>query len=180
MKQAIAIQHPIKGDVNWLGELLPTVDTNYPILITNHWGWQIDSVRKIFFQTDYDEIFFLNETMIVKNNSIWKIVFEDLKGYSVALAEKYQMYLGKYLRKYVEQTNFPKVTTRREDVIRGEDEWNHEYMSLDSNIVWIQPITDVNPDIESNFEYKFGRKNMVVENDYIKKWKSQWNISMIQ
>ena len=179
MKQAIAVQHPIKGRSDWLGELLPTLDTIYPIILTNHWGWQIDSVRKTFEKTDYDEIFFLNETMIVKNNSVWDIIFKENQGKTVAFAEKLQMYLAKYLRKYVDQTTFPKVNTRREDVIRGEDEWNHQYMTLDSNIVWIQPITDVNPQFPENFEHKFGRKNMIVQNDYFKKWKSAWNISMI-
>jgi len=38
---------------------------------------------------------------------------------------------------------------------------------------------DVNPDIESNFEFKFGRRNMIIENKYFKKWKSAWNINML-
>lgn len=179
MTQAIAISHPIKGDTIWLGELLPTLDTRYPILITNHWGWQIDGVRKTFEDTDYEEIFFLNETCIVKDNSLWKIVFEEYKGYSVTLADKFQMYLAKYLREYVEWTTFPKVSNRWEDVTRGEDGWNHQYMAADPNYIKIDPIEDENPDFEHNFEYKFGRKNMVVQNQYIKKWKSAWNISMI-
>ena len=180
MKQAIAISHPIKGDTKWLGELLPTLDTRYPIIITNHWGWQIDGFRKVWEDTDYDEIFFLNETMIVKNNSIWKILFYDHMDETVAMADKFQMYLAKYQRIYVEEVPFPKVSTRREDVIRGEDEWNHAYMETCPDWIYLDPMADVNPDLPENFEYKFGRQNMVIENKYFKKWKHQWNISMIQ
>lgn len=179
LSQAIAISHPIKGDTKWLGELLPTLDTRWPIIITNHWGWQIDGIRKTFEDTDFDEIFFLNETMMVKDNSVWKIIFDAFTGQSVTCADKFQMYLAKYLRKYVEKTNFPKVSTRWEDVTRGEDEWNHQYMELDPDYIKLDPMEDVNPDFEHNFEYKFGRKNMVIENKYFKKWKSAWNISMI-
>lgn len=150
----------------------------YPILITNHDGWQIDGVRETFQKTDYDEIFFLNETMVVKDNSIWNIVFQKHKYMSVSLAEKFQMFCAKYLREYVEQTVFPIVDNRYDDITLGEDVWNHQYMSL-APYVLIEPITDVNPDFEENFEWKFGRKNMIVQNSYIKKWKSAWNISMV-
>jgi len=147
--------------------------------LTNHDGWQIDGFRKIWEQTDYDEIFFLNETMIVKDNSIWEIIFGKLIGQSVALADKFQMFLAKYERKYVEKTEFPTVSNRYEDVTLGEDVWNHSYMDVCPDWIYLDPMEDVNPEFPENFEHKFGRKNMIIENQYIKKWKSAWNISMI-
>lgn len=179
IRQAIAISHPIKGDTRWLGELLPTLDTKYPIILTNHWGWQIDGVKETFEKTDYDEIFFLNETMIVKDNKVWRIIFEEFKGQSVTCADKFQMYLAKYLRSYVNRTDFPEVKSRWEDIVYGEDQWNHQYMTIDPYHVRLDPMEDVNPDIESNFEFKFGRRNMIIENKYFKKWKSAWNINML-
>jgi len=178
-RQAIAISHPIQGDTRWLGELLPTLDTYFPIILTNHWGWQIDGIRDTFRNTDYDEIFFLNETMIVKDNKVWSIIFQEFLGHSVTCADKFQMYLAKYLRKHVENTAFPEVTSRWEDIVFGEDEWNHQYMAADPHYIRLDPMQDVNPDIESNFEFKFGRRNMIIENKYFKKWKSAWNINML-
>lgn len=180
MKQAIVISHPKNSSLDWITQLLISIRTSYPIMITNHEGWQIDGIRLAWEATDYDEIFFLNDTMVVKDNSIWDIAFKHFAGKSVTCAEKFQMYLAKYRREIVEQIPFPRVTNRRDDVIHGEDIWNHKYMEKDPDYISLDPMTDVNPDIESNFEFKYGRKNMVIENRYFKKWKSQWNISMIQ
>lgn len=179
MTQAIAISHPRGGDTKWLNDLLISLETDYPILITNHDGWQIDGIRETFWCTDFEEIFFLNETMVVMDNSIWDIVFKQYDGFSVTCADKFQMFLAKYLRKYVKQTMFPIVRNRFEDVRFGEDEWNHQYMKIDPHYIKLDPIEDVNPDFPENFETKYGRKNMIVQNKYFKKWKSAWNISMI-
>lgn len=171
MAQAIAIIHK-KGRSLWLNDLLDSISTDYPIIITNHDGWMIDGVKKAFETTNFDEIFFLNESMIIKDNAIWDIVFKQFKGKSVAIGDKYLMCLGKYLRKYVEQTEFPVVNSKEEDVKLGEFGWNNQYMDLDSTYSQIYSMTDT----FEKYEYKYRRSNMILENEYFKKWKGTWNI----
>jgi len=178
MNQAIAIFHP-RGISLWLNDLLNSIDTDYPLLITNHKSYQIDALKQTFDKTDYDEIFFLNETMIVKDNSVWDIVFKDYYGVTVTFNNRFEMFLAKYLREHIYKTVFPEVSSRREDIIYGEDHWNLKYMASDPNYVIIDEMIDPNPDIDSNHEYKYGRDNLVLENRYFKKWKHNWNIAML-
>lgn len=176
--QAIAIFHH-RGDNNiWMNDLLDSLQTIYPIIITNHDGWQIDAVRETFERTNFSEIFFLNETMIIKDNSIWDIIFKRYEGHSVASSVHYQMFLGKYLRRIVEQTVFPTVDNRKDDIIFGEDLWNKQYMSLDTNIIFYHPLSDPNP--SGNKQFKHGRENLVLENEYFRKWKHQWHLDMVK
>ena len=176
MSQAIAIFHPRENDSVWLGELLSSLKTDYPILITNHEGYQIDALRETFERTDYDEIFFLNETMVVKDNSLWHLIFQNFKGVTVMMGEKFQMFLNKYQREVVEQTSFPVVNSRLEDVMMGEDAWHRDYEQACGTWESIHPIGDGHM---TGWEDKHGRMNKVLENPYIKKWKHHWNISQI-
>src|SRR5262245_45918726 len=182
MKQAIYIFCPEGRDTRWLNDLLETFQPNgYPWAVTSHIGWQIEALENAFKHSSWDEIFFLNDTMIVKDNSIWDIVFQEYKGQSVMIGHRFQMFLAKYLRKYVEQTTFPRnITSRREDVIFGEDHWNVQYMNLDPNYVTIEEMSDPNPDLAESHDFRYDRDNVVLENKYFKKWKHHWNIKQIK
>jgi hypothetical protein len=172
--QAIAIIHR-RGPSPWLDDLLESIETSYPLLITNHEGWMIDGVRETFEKTEFDEIFFLNESMIVKDNSIWDLVFREYEGRSVCVGDKYLMCLGKYLRDKVKQTNVPVVYNKHDDVTLGEFGWNRQYMQQAPDFVTVDLLTDT----FEQFEEKHGRTNMILENGYFKKWKHTYDLSMI-
>jgi hypothetical protein len=175
MKQAIVIVHN-RQPSPWLNDLLLSIDTHYPIIVTNHNGWMIPAIKDVFDNTDFDEVFILNESMIVKDNSIWDIVFKQYAGTGVAIGDNYLMFLGKYLRKYVNMTTFPEVHTKKEDVLLGEQGWNKQYRNYDKTFVQLESMTDTN----DNFEDKNGRYNMVLDGKYFKKWKGSWTLDMVQ
>lgn len=173
-RQAIAIIHPRGGSRIWLNPLLKSIDTDYDVFLTNHKGWCMDGIEKAFADSDYDEILFMNETMLVKDNSIWDIVFDHHVGRSVALGSGYLMFFGKYLREHTDAIGYPKVKNKLDDVYVGEVDWNQRYMRQAGDIVEIKPLYDTNV-----FVHKNGRKNMVLENDYFIKWKGTWSPDMI-
>lgn len=171
MKQAILILHH-NGSRGWLEDCLDSIVTDYPIVISNHSGWCMTGIQKVFETTDYDELCILNETMICKDNSVWDIIFKENEGKSVMLGQGYLMFFGKYLRKHI--LPFPEVKTKRDDVLLGEDEWSKGYGRLPIEHVQLQPLYDTNV-----FEEKNGRNNMVLENDFFKKYKGSWSLDMV-
>ncbi len=180
-KQAIAIFHPLHLHPSNVDEIFDSIETDYPIMITNHGGFQIDAVRKMFsLENKWDEIFFLHETMIVKDNSVWEEIFEIHKGKTVTFHPDFQMFITKYIRKYVEQIPFPTVNSRADDIEHGEGTWNFAYKEADPNYVLLDPLLDPNPSLAESHEWKYGRDNIVLENKYFKKWKSVWNINMLK
>jgi hypothetical protein len=174
MKQAILVLHH-RGSKGWLEDCLDSIETTYPIIVSNHDGslWCMGAIKKFFDETDYDEVCILNETMTCKDNSIWEIIFEQHKGKSVRLAQNYSMFIGKYLTKHI--LPFPEVNNKRDDVILGEDVWCRGYTALQIEHIDIEPLYDTH----QNFEEKNGRNNMILENTYFKKWKGHWNLEMV-
>jgi hypothetical protein len=179
--KAIAIFHPRGGNPVWLPEILDSIRTTYPIMITNHEGYQIDGLRKAFEQSPFEEIFFIQESMVVKDNSVWDLIFKGTEGYSVTFNNDFQMFLAKYQRRIVNKIPFPTVTSRRQDIQEGEGYWNFLYRDYcPQNTILLDPMIDPNPDIWEHHEWKHDRDNIVVENSYFKKWKSVWHIDMVK
>jgi hypothetical protein len=171
-RQAIVIIHHI-GSKGWLEDCLDSIDTTYPIIITNHKGWCMNGIQKVIENTDYDEYCILNESMIVKDNSIWDIIFKEHKGKSVQLGIDYTMFMGKFIKEHI--LPFPDVKTKRDDVLLGEDQWGRGYGRLQIEHIMLDPLHDT----YQVFEEKNGRNNMVLENQWFKKFKGHWNLDMV-
>lgn len=133
----------------------------------------MQGVRKMFEATNYDELLFLNESMVVKDNAIWDICFQKHKNKSVMLGERYLMFFGKFRRVMVNKLTFPDVRSKYDDVILGEGQWCRQYMELNDHVE-IQPLAD-----GDRFEMKHGRKNMVLENQYFIKYKATYNMETL-
>lgn len=177
-KQAIVVIHHRDNSGVWLNDLLKTIKTDYPVLISNHEGFVMEGVRKMWETTTYEELFFMNESMIVKDNSVWDIVFHDHGGKSVCMSERYLMFFGKFRREMVNRLQFPEVHSKYEDVILGEGKWCREYYELDDHVE-IQPLADGDTTNPDNFEEKHGRRNLILENDYFKKWKASFDMQTL-
>lgn len=174
-EQAIVIIHHRNGDGKWLIPLLESIKTDYPILITNHEGeaWCMGAIQQTWEHTNYKELLFMNESMVVKDNAIWDIVFKQHKGQSVMLGDRFLMFFGKFRRPIVSQLHFPVVHNKIDDVMLGEGQWCRQYYELQDHVA-IQPLTD-----GDTFEEKHGRKNMILENNYFIKWKGSWDMETL-
>lgn len=140
-----------------------------------HDGWVMEGVRKMWETTAYEELFFMNESMVVKDNSIWDIVFHDYGGKSVCMSERYLMFFGKFRRQMINQLSFPTVTTKLEDVFLGEGQWCRQYYELGDHVE-IEPLADGDTTDESRFVEMHGRRNLVLENRYFIKYKASYDM----
>lgn len=171
--QAIVIIHHRDNSGIWLNDCLKSIQTDYPILVSNHEGWVMEGVKKMWQTTGYKELVFLNESMVCKDNAIWDIVFKQYKGQSVMLGERFLMFFGKFRRPMIEQLSFPDVRSKLDDVLLGEGQWCRQYMELNDHVE-LEPLAD-----GERFEMKHGRKNMVLENRYFIKYKASYNMETL-
>lgn len=175
MKQAIIIiSH--EDCVDQTRNLLDTINTPYPVIIVTNTG--TDSKYEMLgietaIEYGIDEFFMLQSTIEIKNNDIFRIVFEDHKGKSVFMNYKGQMYLNKYRLDVIKQLELPKVSSKR-DAVDVESSLHSQYRKIENPIVFDKEFKD-NPKREE----KFNRVNMVIENEYLKKYKGTWSKAMI-
>lgn len=140
--------------------------------------FELGAIRHMFYNTDIDEFLLLHDTCEIKDNKLFDIVFDQYEGKSVALANHpciFGMYLGKYRREVLNMMYIPKAHNKIE-AVEYEMTFNTEYCKLDGDVKLLDnPLHDTDVFIE-----KFGRKNMVLENDLLIKYKATWNRSMVK
>ena len=181
MKQAIIIATHNKFKP-WLLNFIKTYDSHYDLLFTYNTDVNnICDVKALItgIESDYDEFLVFHDTIEIKDNKIFDIIFEQYKGRSVYLRKLSCMFLAKYTK--TDLAEMPsenmqalyKVTNKKEGV-NQEDTFNNMYKNVSNPIYLFDDFKD-NPVREN----KFGRNNMIIENEYLKKYKGSWNMDCV-
>jgi len=196
VKQGIAI-------VTWSGgeEAFTTLrnsipDISYPIIVivndgfnaewTNTWiesgrdyfikltgdHYEIGAIGAILDFTNWDEFIFLQDTFEIKNADIFRKLFEDYPNQSVAYNPHFQMYFGKFRRIALNKISFPEVNNKV-DAVRQEDIFTKAYRAIEPVAIFNHAFVDQN--FYGNYEERWGRKNLVLEDEYIIKRKGTWD-----
>ncbi len=140
------------------------------VLIDESDSFELGAIKKILYDTDLDEILLLQDTCYIKNYAIFDLIFQE--G-SVGFEENYLSYLGKYERKILETMDIPDIRNKEQSV-KAEGDFNKEYVKR-ANPKILFPGFGWEHYNKARFEYKFGRKNLVCENDYLIKYKGTWS-----
>lgn len=160
---------------HWLIECLSRLnqfEIKYPILIhTNHPDnneFEIGGIK--LGMQEFDEFFLMHDTLMIKNPKVFDMCFEK-EGISVSLGRTYFMYLGKYLTSILQTLELP-VVRKKNDAIEQEMAFNDKYrLASGDNYVEIMKDTVKDGPVR---EMRYGRENLIIENEYIKKYKGYW------
>jgi hypothetical protein len=153
----------------WLRDCLDSIGSydTYPIQIIEDETWELGKFKQVLADDRILEFFFLPDSTVVLNPEIFDLAFNCEHSY--ALSEGFKMYMGKYQRSVLTQMELP-TPTSKEDAVRLEYSLNQEYLKLDPHtVVCPEPLEDSSVFIERN-----GRTNMVLENQWIRKYKGTW------
>jgi hypothetical protein len=140
----------------------------YNIIENKENVWECGAIASIVRKTDIDEFIFLQDTMIIKDSYIFEAMF-DING-SVSFGPHWWSYLGKYTRTTLEKIRLPRTITKEHSMYQ-EVEFTRQYLEAkDVPVPVIFPDWgDDNP--KNTVEERFGRKNLVLYNPYITKYK---------
>jgi hypothetical protein len=162
---------------DWLKNCLDSFKgyNKYPIItlmINEGKGRFADFIREIQ-KLPYDEFVLLQDSMEIKNPEVFDICFAEDKSVSLASTpEKFGNFHGKFIMSIFRECHIPEITSKEDDVV-FEINFSKDYLSKCGKYVELCDLAHTN-----NFEEKFGRLNMVTENDYIKKYKGSWTLEM--
>lgn len=145
-------------------DLMKSIKTDYPIYIC--WeglgrpggSYEIGAIKA--GTEKFDEFVYLHDTVLIKDNSLFDKLFE-IEGH-VLLTQGGFHYFGKYVSNDLPE--LPEVKNK-EDAVHWELNWFKRLHTVFYNQL---------PVISETFEYKYGRINMVIENDFIRKFKARW------
>lgn len=146
----------------------------YHVIFTNKEGFEVGALKKIYDFTNLDEFILLQDSVEIKDTSLFKKVFEEHKGISVGINKNFHSYLAKYTREALDKTGFPEVNSKKES-IKAETHWHKEYKEQNPHI-----ILDPNFNDSNKFKTINGDKCMVITNNYLTKYKRVWSEDMIK
>ena len=177
MKQAIVIGSTTQTK-DWLQNCLNSFGCydKYPIIVVVNNDFELGKLKWVYDNTDIDEFFLLHDTVEIKDTGLFDLAF-NYDGSFALSSQPVQMgmFLGKYRREILDKMSIPLTKTKMEAVLQ-ECAFNEQYSKLESKMATI-----FNPLLNSDkFEEKFGRKNMILENDYIRKYKGTWSFEMVK
>lgn len=142
--------------------------------IVNDWnGFELGGILR--GSQYFDEFVYLQDTVVIKDIKLFDIVFEH-KGQSVEISKDFYSYIGKYVSKDIEKVGIPKVENKKEAVFHEISGFRPAYLRQ-SNPIKLDSLLPIESGV---FEEKHGRNNMVLESDYLIKYKGCWDISMIK
>ncbi len=163
MKRGIVIAC-IESQRQFYEDMVKSLKTPYPIVFS----WEgVDRPEnsheygaiKVGTQ-HFDEFIFLHSTMIVKDNSIFDKLFA-LEG-TVALTERFFHCMGKFVTKDI--SPIPEVHNKHEAISQEVHWFKNPYTVFEPQL----------PVVSDKFEEKYGRKNMILENEFFIKYKGHW------
>lgn len=165
----IGATHP---DSPWMTDLKASIPLAAPAEV---WAsitpkFELSSIR--WASERFEEFVFLPESTLVLDPTVFDRCFGEFAGMSVDLANQPDtMYLAKFRSAAVHDV--PEVHDKLE-AVRYEREWMGAYLAAEEAAGKLAHLG--RPMLHSNvFEERHGRLNMVVENEYLRRYKGAWD-----
>lgn len=139
-------------------------------------GFELGKLRWVVENTTLDRFLFVQDSVVV-SPALYGLL-SDFDG-SVALLSDpvpFGCYLGVYERKILERVGFPNICSKRE-AVEAEIWWTQAYCAQAGNVPVLFPeLRDSNA---VRHAVRHGRENLVLENEFLTKYKGTWRHDQI-
>ena len=154
---------------------------NTTVVYNDYNAWELGGVAR--GAEHFDEFVHLMDTCLIHKGifnhdipevhlepeMLFRVMFGGSPG-SCYLCRGFYSYLGKYRSEILRHVGIPRIETKQQ-AIHAEDNWNRAYLAADP-AAWQFP--SLLPISSNVFEEKHGRRNMVLTNGYMTKYKATW------
>jgi hypothetical protein len=158
------------GREDWLKQCLTSI--NRSVMVLSDYSYELGKINWLINNTKIERFMFLQDSVVIKDERLFELLYND-KG-SIAITNDptmYGMYLGIYERKYLERIDIP-IPKSKAQAIEYELTWTEQYCRMAKNVRLA--FTDLNDRSAKRKEVIFGRENLVLENDFLIKYKGNW------
>ena len=160
------------GREQWLTQCLKSLEGRDVFVVSLEHGFELGKIEWIYRNTVLERFLFLQDSVEVLSKGFWGRL-DEFPG-SVALLgdpSVYGSYMGVYERKVLDKlVGWPLVDSKMGS-IANEIMWTRDYADKAGGVPVLFPdLTDA----DGHMAEKFGRMNLVLENQYFRKWKGTW------
>ena len=162
------------GRSEWAADCLASVPGE--ALVVSVPGFELAKLRWVLDNTTLERFLFLQDSVTVSPALYARL--SDYQG-SVALLSDpvpFGCYLGVYERKVLEAVGIPQISTKRQ-AVEAEIWWTRAYVEAAGQVPVLFPeLTDRNA---KRHAIRHGRENLVLENEFVTKYKGTWRHDQI-
>ena len=156
---------------DWLAECSASIEREHISVIS--YGYELAKIRWVIENTSAERFLFLQDSWVIKDQGFWNLL--DKQSGSIAITADpyfYGCYAGVYERAVIEAIGIPRIETKDEAILH-EILWHKKYVEVAGEpLVLFPDLTDANA--TKQIEHH-GRTNLVLENDYVIKYKGTWS-----
>lgn len=170
MKQGIVIATAPERS-HWLSQCIDSLG-NLPYIAVSYDGYELGKIKWVYENTNLDRWFFIQDSVVIKNKELFEMGFSYPQSVAVSNCPvKFGMYLGIYSRDTLDKVGIPSAHTK-DDAIYHEVHWSIKYCETEGDVPTLFPdFVDHN---HNGIKQVFGRKNLILENEYLIKYKGTW------
>ena len=154
----------------WLADCSASLGREHIAVVS--YGYELAKIAWVMENTSVDRFFFLQDSWQVKSPAFWDLL-EQFEG-SVALTRDpyfFGCFTGVYERHIIDRIGVPTVEDKAHSILL-EIDWHRRYVEASVEPTVLFPdLTDANA---TDVVERHGRKNLVLENDLVVKWKGTW------
>ena len=143
----------------------------------SNWGYELGKIRWVMENTTAERFLLLQDSWVVKTPDFFTLL-EQTEG-SVALTQDpyfFGCFAGVYERSVIEDIGIPTISNKLQ-AVESERYWHESYvMKAGEPTVLFPDLTDENA---TEVRFHNGRDNLILENDYIIKYKGTWRADQL-
>jgi hypothetical protein len=154
----------------WLADCSSSIRREHIAVVNT--GFELGKIAWVINNTNADRFLFLQDSWLIKDEGFWDLL-ESHSGSVAINADPYYFgcYTGVYERWVIDEIGVPFMRDKRE-AIKNEIDWHKAYVEVAGKPAVLFPeLTDKNA---TGTVERHGRINLVLENDYIAKYKGTW------
>lgn len=161
------------GREHWLNDCLNSIGDREVLVLRQAGTWELGKIQWLYENTTLDRFMFLHDTVVVKDQTFFDLAFSHEGSVSITNDPRmFGMFMGIYTRETLSKVELYSPVTQR-DSIRAEIEWTGKYHQADPSTHLL--FTDFTDHTAKRKEERYGRINLVLENDYLIKYKGTWS-----
>lgn len=141
-------------------------------IVVSNFGFELNKIRWVMENTRVERFLFLQDSWVIKSEKFWGLL-DQFEG-SVALNRDpyfFGCYAGVYERHVIERVGIPVVRDKAHSILL-EIDWHRQYVEVGGEPTVLFPeLTDANA---TGVVERHGRDNLLLENEFVQKWKGTW------
>lgn len=154
----------------WLSDCLASIKRD--VIVVSDFNFELGKIDWMVRNTNFDKFLLLQDSVVVKDDSFFDKIFAFEGSVSINQCPSwYGSYMGIFERQPLIDSQYPLPKTKREAVL-FEWQWTPKYCKAAGSVVVMFPeFRDQNA---TGIVMRHGRENLVLENEYLIKYKGNW------